>query len=31
MRFLVALGHDVEIIVRAKPRSRSARIAVNAA
>jgi predicted XRE-type DNA-binding protein len=31
MRFLVALGHDVEIIVRAKPRSRSARIAVTAA
>ena len=31
MRFLVALGHDVEIVVRAKPRSRSARIAVNAA
>jgi len=31
MRFLVALGHDVEIVVRAKPRSRSARIAVTAA
>ena len=31
MRFLVALGHDVEIVIRAKPRSRSARIAVNAA
>ncbi|WP_084080924.1 XRE family transcriptional regulator [Edaphobacter aggregans] len=31
MRFLVALGQDVEIIVKAKPRSRSARIAVCAA
>jgi predicted XRE-type DNA-binding protein len=31
MTFLVALGHDVEIVVRAKPRSRSARIAVKAA
>jgi predicted XRE-type DNA-binding protein len=31
MRFLVALGQDVEIVVRAKPRSRSARIAVTAA
>jgi predicted XRE-type DNA-binding protein len=31
MRFLVALGHDVEISVKAKPRSRSARIAVKAA
>jgi predicted XRE-type DNA-binding protein len=31
MRFLVALGLDVEIIVKAKPRSRSARIAVRAA
>jgi len=29
--FLVALGHDVEIVVKAKPRSRSARIAVKAA
>ena len=28
MRFLVALGQDVEIVVKAKPRSRSARIAV---
>lgn len=31
MRFLVALGHDVEISVKARPRSRSARIAVRAA
>jgi predicted XRE-type DNA-binding protein len=31
MRFLVALGQDVEIVVKAKPRSRSARIAVCAA
>jgi predicted XRE-type DNA-binding protein len=31
MRFLVALGQDVEIVVRAKPRSRSERIAVTAA
>jgi predicted XRE-type DNA-binding protein len=31
MNFLVALGHDVEIVVREKPRSRSARIAVKAA
>ncbi|MGD0735018.1 MAG: helix-turn-helix transcriptional regulator [Terracidiphilus sp.] len=31
MRFLVALGHDVEILVKAKPTSRSARIAVKAA
>lgn len=31
MRFLVALGLDVEIVVKAKPRSRSARIAVCAA
>jgi predicted XRE-type DNA-binding protein len=28
MRFLVALGQDVEIVVKAKPRTRSARIAV---
>src|ERR1035441_5421712 len=28
MRFLVVLGQDVEIVIRAKPRSRSARIAV---
>ncbi len=31
MRFLVALGQDVEIVVKAKPRTRSARIAVSAA
>lgn len=31
MRFLVALGQDVEIVVRPRPRSRSARIAVTAA
>ena len=31
MHFLVALGQDVEIVVRDKPRSRSARIAVKAA
>ena len=31
MRFLVALGQDVEITVKTKPRSRSARIAVKAA
>jgi len=31
MRFLVALGHDVEIVVRPRPKSRSARIAVRAA
>lgn len=31
MRFLVALGQDVEIVVKAKPRSRSGRIAVLAA
>ncbi|MGA3317217.1 MAG: helix-turn-helix transcriptional regulator [Candidatus Korobacteraceae bacterium] len=31
MRFLVALGQDVEIVVKAKPRNRSARIAVCAA
>jgi predicted XRE-type DNA-binding protein len=31
MHFLVALGHDVEILVRAKPSSRTARIAVKAA
>jgi predicted XRE-type DNA-binding protein len=31
MRFLVALGQDVEIVVKAKPRGRSARIAVCAA
>lgn len=31
MHFLVALGHDVEILVKAKPRTRSACIAVKAA
>ena len=31
MHFLVALGKDVEIVVRDKPRSRAARIAVKAA
>lgn len=31
MNFLLALGQDVEIVVKAKPRSRSARIAVKAA
>ncbi|HEX3941357.1 MAG TPA: helix-turn-helix transcriptional regulator [Acidobacteriaceae bacterium] len=31
MHFLVALGQDVEIVVKNKPRSRSARIAVKAA
>jgi predicted XRE-type DNA-binding protein len=31
MHFLVALGHDVEILVKPKPGSRSARIAVKAA
>jgi predicted XRE-type DNA-binding protein len=31
MNFLVALGQDVEILVKARPSSRSARIAVKAA
>jgi predicted XRE-type DNA-binding protein len=31
MHFLIALGQDVEIIVKARPNSRSARIAVKAA
>jgi len=31
MYFLVALGQDVEIVVKSKPTSRSARIAVKAA
>ncbi len=31
MRFLVALGQDVEIVVKAKPRSRPARVLVKAA
>jgi len=31
MRFLLKLGHDVEIVVKAKPKSRAARIAVKVA
>ena len=31
MHFLVALGQDVEIVIKSKPASRSARIAVKAA
>jgi predicted XRE-type DNA-binding protein len=31
IRFLVALDHDVEIVIRHKPRNRRARVAVNAA
>jgi predicted XRE-type DNA-binding protein len=31
MRFLTALGHDVEIVIRPRPRTRSARLAVRAA
>ena len=31
MNFLVRLGHDVEIVVKSRPRSRAARIAVKAA
>ena len=31
MRFLLKLGHDVEIVVKTKPKSRAARIAVKAA
>lgn len=31
MNFLVRLGHDVEIVVKSKPRSRAARIGVKAA
>jgi predicted XRE-type DNA-binding protein len=31
MNFLVALGQDVEIVIKDKPRSRAARIAVKAA
>ena len=31
LRFLTALGHDVEIVIRSKPRTRSARLAVRAA
>ncbi len=31
MNFLIALGHDVEIVVKSRPSARSARIAVRAA
>ena len=31
LRFLTALGHDVEIVIRPRPRARSARLAVRAA
>jgi predicted XRE-type DNA-binding protein len=31
MRFLVVFGQDVEIVIKARPRSRSARLAVRAA
>jgi len=31
MHFLVALGHDVEVVAKPRPRSRFARIAVKAA
>ncbi|MGP8253262.1 MAG: helix-turn-helix domain-containing protein [Terracidiphilus sp.] len=31
MRFLTALGHDVEIVIRPRPRAHGARIAVRAA
>jgi predicted XRE-type DNA-binding protein len=31
LRFLTALGHDVEIVIKARPRTRSARLAVRAA
>jgi predicted XRE-type DNA-binding protein len=31
MHFLVALGQDVEIVIKSKPRSRAARIGVRAA
>jgi len=31
MRFLIVLGQDVEIVIKARPRSRSARLAVRAA
>jgi hypothetical protein len=31
LRFLTALGHDVEIVIKAKPRARSARLEVRAA
>jgi hypothetical protein len=31
MRFLLALEHDVEIVIKPRPRNRIARIAVKAA
>jgi predicted XRE-type DNA-binding protein len=31
MRFLTSLGHDVEIVIRPRPRARSARLGVRAA
>jgi len=31
MRFLTALGHDVEIVIRPRPKAHTARIAVRAA
>jgi predicted XRE-type DNA-binding protein len=31
MRFLIALGHDVEIVIHPRPRAHAARIAVRAA
>ena len=31
IRFLTALGHDVEIVIRVKPRTRSGHLAVRAA
>jgi predicted XRE-type DNA-binding protein len=31
MRFLVALGRDVDVVVKARPRSRAARLAIRAA
>lgn len=31
LRFLTALGHDVEIVIKSRPRARSARLAVRAA
>jgi predicted XRE-type DNA-binding protein len=31
LRFLTALGHDVEIVIRPRPRAHAARIAVRAA
>lgn len=31
LRFLTALGHNVEIVIKAKPRARPARLAIRAA